>query len=300
MALTIDLKRGIHRRIYSGAVSGKRINAISDVAERVFWRLHMVCDDFGNFDADPDILKAKAFPMLATMTARKIAGAVKELAAARLIAEYESNGDRLGHICDFAALQPGGKNGKRIRRFHASPWDDDDLSGESRGIRVNPGESRCIKVNPDFSVKSSPAQDGDGDGTGTGDVDVDVDGTGDGDGDEADAGGSDSGPVGAVASIPDPDPVPGSGKAPDVPTTRRLGTARWLVRVEKLFRPRASGGGYRADKTSADRLFDLVWPENAMDGPARLDRALRIVQESAGADRPMAYITKRIKQEFPQ
>jgi len=104
----IDMKRGVYRRIYSGATHGGRINQVGDGAERLFWRLHMICDDFGNCRADPVITKASAMPLVARATPKRIQAWLDELVAVGLILTYDAGGDAYVHIDGFEDSQPTG------------------------------------------------------------------------------------------------------------------------------------------------------------------------------------------------
>lgn len=168
---TLDLTRGISRRIYSGARMGRRINRVSIGAEFLFWRLHMVADDFGNFLADPALIRSEAFPRR-DIPLSDIEGWLRELTDVDLIRSYEADGDSFGHIVDFLLLQPCGRNGRRVRRFAASPHEVEELEScasdepsddcESGLVRVNPGESGCIQTSPGESggIRGKPEKSG--------------------------------------------------------------------------------------------------------------------------------------------
>ena len=130
----IDLSRGLYRRIYSGATKGRRINSVSERAELVFWRLHLVSDDFGRFEADPYLISIQALPRRREITESDICLVLFELVEYKLIKIYEVNGEKYGEILDFSNLQPAPKNGRKVRRFPEN-------SGEDRESVVNPGES---------------------------------------------------------------------------------------------------------------------------------------------------------------
>lgn len=123
MQNVVDMQRGVYRRIYSGATRGERINKLTGDQERLFWRLHMVCDDFGNFRADGILLKADALPLVRNATPAKITRWLQAIADVGLIDLYEADGDRCGHICDFEELQPMGYDGNRNakRRIQRCP-----------------------------------------------------------------------------------------------------------------------------------------------------------------------------------
>ncbi|HEX2972656.1 MAG TPA: hypothetical protein VHP11_10005 [Tepidisphaeraceae bacterium] len=131
----VDLTRGVYRRIYSGATRGRRINSVSPLAELLFWRLHLVADDFGAFEADPYLIQCSALPLRRTITEGQIADALGELAGARLVELYQVHGEAYGRIVGFEDFQPAPRNGRRIKRY---PLPD----GDSGGIQVNPGEDK--------------------------------------------------------------------------------------------------------------------------------------------------------------
>ena len=80
------------RIIKESCCGSDTLNELSDWAERFWWHLIVVCDDFGRFDARPEILKARLFPLRDGKTKKDIANALKELASAGLITLYEVDG----------------------------------------------------------------------------------------------------------------------------------------------------------------------------------------------------------------
>jgi hypothetical protein len=136
---TVDLTKGLYRRIYAGFITGKRISAVSMECEAFFWRLHAVVDDFGNYHGDAALIRG-ATQGRRDFTVKQIERWVDEMGSIKLLGTYESGGDSYIHILGFCLMQPAGRNGRRIRRFPQSPWDDDESGGDS-GIRGNPGES---------------------------------------------------------------------------------------------------------------------------------------------------------------
>ena len=133
---TIELWDGIYRRIYAAALRGKRINSVSLEAEAAFWRLHLVADDYGGFDADPLSLRVTAFRKRPEVTEPQIQKWLKELGESKLIQVYPVCEDTFGTIIDFIHFQPAGKNGRRVRKYPPPVH-----SGESKGIQGNPRES---------------------------------------------------------------------------------------------------------------------------------------------------------------
>ena len=134
-----DLTRGVYRRLYAGFIRGQRICSVSLMAEAWFWRIHAAADDFGNLDGDPVLCHAATAGRRAEkVTVAEVAAMVDELVTAGLIRRYTAGGEYLLHVVGFTTFQPSGKNGKRLKRFPHSPWDNESGSG---GIRVNPSEA---------------------------------------------------------------------------------------------------------------------------------------------------------------
>lgn len=135
-----DLTRGVYRRLYAGFIKGQRINKISIQAEAWFWRVFAVADDFGNYDADPELLR-DATKGRRKVTTRQVERWLNEMADVGLISFYQSKSERYLHILRFEDTQPAGKNGKRIKKFPL------------------PDESGCIQVNPELSSASENTND---------------------------------------------------------------------------------------------------------------------------------------------
>lgn len=132
----IDLIDGPYRKVYSGFIRGKRINAVSMEAEAFFWRLNMLADDYGNLRADHEFFPGDVGGRR-RFTTKQIDGWLSELESVGLIRIYTADGDRHVSIDGFTVRQTT-RNGRRARRF-TPPGD----SGCGRGIpgKVgNPGE----------------------------------------------------------------------------------------------------------------------------------------------------------------
>lgn len=52
-----------NRIIKESALTSRDLDQLSDGAERLFWRMTVIADDVGRFDADPRVLLAKCFPL---------------------------------------------------------------------------------------------------------------------------------------------------------------------------------------------------------------------------------------------
>lgn len=134
-----DLTRGVYRRLYAGFIKGQRINKLSLQAEAWFWRVFAVADDFGNCEAEPELLK-DATKGRRKVTTKQIERWLNEMEAVGLVSFYFNKAERYLHIYKFEQTQPAGKNGKRLKRF--------PLPGESDGIQMNPELSSASHSDP--------------------------------------------------------------------------------------------------------------------------------------------------------
>lgn len=151
MPSELDMQRGFFRRIYAGFIWGKRINSVSMEAEAWFWRLNAIADDYGNLPGDHERVFRDTSGRR-RVTVEQVAAWINELIAAGLVACYRAEDDDFLHIIGFCERQPAAaKNGKRVRRFPASPHDGETSPdpvrevnpSESKEFQVDPGESKC-------------------------------------------------------------------------------------------------------------------------------------------------------------
>lgn len=138
---TLDLRHGMYRRIYAGAIRGRRINSVSMGAELLFWRMLLVADDFGSLEACPRVLLAMAMTLRREVSEENLGQWLGELEGAGLIARYEAAGDHYAHIIGWEHFQPAPRNGRRIQRYPRV-----EESGGNQGI---PDASGGFRGNPD-------------------------------------------------------------------------------------------------------------------------------------------------------
>lgn len=139
-----DLTRGVYRRIYSGFITGQRINKLSIEAEAWFWRVLVSVDDFGNGRADPDLCR-DATAGRRKVTSNQVKEWLEEMQSVGLVSFYSAKSELYLHVTDFEVSQPAGKNGKRIRRYPV------------------PDESNVIQIIPDISSASDNDNDNEDD-----------------------------------------------------------------------------------------------------------------------------------------
>ncbi len=102
------------RYIKESARTSKNLCAVSDFAERLFWRLITTADDFGRFMACSLIVKSACFPLLDTLNPAKVERALTELEAHTLIQLYHAGDRRYGWFLQWAKHQgePRAKHSK--------------------------------------------------------------------------------------------------------------------------------------------------------------------------------------------
>jgi hypothetical protein len=77
-----------NRLLREGVCTSEIINMLSPEEEVMFYRLLVVCDDYGYCDARPAILKAQCFPLKESVTLPTIERWLQALAGKGLIARY--------------------------------------------------------------------------------------------------------------------------------------------------------------------------------------------------------------------
>jgi len=80
-----------NRAIKESCRTSPTLNGLSDFAERLFWRLVTVADDFGRFPADPRFLRSECFPLRDDLKTGRVRDAFAELLACQLVTTYVDN-----------------------------------------------------------------------------------------------------------------------------------------------------------------------------------------------------------------
>lgn len=94
-----------NRIIRESALTSHSLAKLSDGAERLFWRLTIVADDKGRFDAYGVTVLSKCFPTLANkLSPLKIGKWLAELSRDH-VEFYEVNGRQYGQFCKWAEYQ---------------------------------------------------------------------------------------------------------------------------------------------------------------------------------------------------
>ena len=95
-----------NRIIRESAITSPTLDQLSDGAERMFWRMTVVADDHGRFEADPRILLSRCFPLKAQIIKLKqIEQWFTELVSCGLVTAYAVNGKMYGLFITWAKHQ---------------------------------------------------------------------------------------------------------------------------------------------------------------------------------------------------
>jgi hypothetical protein len=76
------------RIIRESALASESLGMVSDFAERLFFRLTVVADDYGRFNANVSVIRGRCMPLVAGATARRIKTALAELQDVKAIQLY--------------------------------------------------------------------------------------------------------------------------------------------------------------------------------------------------------------------
>lgn len=95
-----------NRMIRESCRTSDTLNQLSAEAERLFWRLTTVADDFGRFEADPRVILATCFPLkVGVFKVEAVARWFKELVACSLVRTYVSGCKQLAFFVTWEKHQ---------------------------------------------------------------------------------------------------------------------------------------------------------------------------------------------------
>lgn len=104
------------RAIQDSVATSESLSALSDFAERLFWRLLAKSDPWGRLPGSPRKIKGLCVPLIARASETRIEKALEELASSGRILCYEVDGSAFIEIVDFDSNQPKdvlGRSGER-------------------------------------------------------------------------------------------------------------------------------------------------------------------------------------------
>lgn len=140
----------------------EEIDSLSWFEEVLFYRLIVICDDFGRYDGRAKIIKGSCFP-LKDVTEKDIDRALSKLSAVGLVRVYEAQGRPYLQLVTWADHQ-------RIRNQKSKyPEFSQDckllLSNDSNGQQKDASDNKCVRnpiqseskseYNPDICAEQS-------------------------------------------------------------------------------------------------------------------------------------------------
>ena len=131
------------RMIDKVVILSKKINAISEGAENLYYRIYVNTDDFGLFHADPKILKGQIYT-LRSISVATIGKRLDELIEIGLIKIYEIDGERYLEIVGFEKHQTFRKD---YVRKHEYPKPSTKSYEPVRSRTKSPTNINKIKLN---------------------------------------------------------------------------------------------------------------------------------------------------------
>lgn len=134
------------RLLREGYLDSERVNALSDPAECLFVRLMLLADDFGRFDARPNYIISRAYPVRRDVSEKDIARRLEEMSKVSLILLYQVDGKPYLEIQNFHQRTRAkmskfpAPDGTRAVRIERPAYDDTRTKGEAPAELVEPNK----------------------------------------------------------------------------------------------------------------------------------------------------------------
>lgn len=90
-----------NRYVREGYLSSEKVAKLSAEAERLYFRLYLVVDDYGRFEARSVLIKNKAFPAHDSIETTKVVEWFKELVLKKMIRYYKIEDKAYFEIANF-------------------------------------------------------------------------------------------------------------------------------------------------------------------------------------------------------
>lgn len=130
-----------NRIIKESICRSEEIDSLSWFEEVLFYRLIVVCDDFGRYDGRPKIIKGSCFP-LKSITEKDIDKALGKLSAVGLVRVYETQGRPYLQLVTWADHQRIRNQKSKYPEFGA---DSVLLTFDSNGQRIKSLDDKCVR-----------------------------------------------------------------------------------------------------------------------------------------------------------
>ena len=130
-----------NRIIKESICRSEEIDSLSWFEEVLFYRLIVICDDFGRYDGRPKIIKGSCFP-LKSITEKDIDKALGKLSAVGLVRVYETQGRPYLQLVTWADHQRIRNQKSKYPEFGA---DSVLLTFDSNGQQTKSSDSKCVR-----------------------------------------------------------------------------------------------------------------------------------------------------------
>lgn len=147
------------RIIRDGILDSKAVNSLSEQAELFYRRLMSIVDDYGRFEADADLIRARCFPrQFDRWSTERIEDCLAEVSGdSPLVTVYECEGRKLLQINNF---------GQRVQSKPKYPGPDSPESTVSHGekplirsrSRITKSESDTESLTPEISARTAAVE----------------------------------------------------------------------------------------------------------------------------------------------
>lgn len=146
--------------IHDSVDESQSLSALSDFAERLYWRLLAKSDPWGRMRGETHKLKARCVPLVKRATEQRIEDALSELVAVGRVTRYSHEGAEYLEIVDHDKHQPS----EFTRRRKASKYPNPDVSGSVR----TPPDSSALEREVEEERTSAVQTEARGEGNSTG------------------------------------------------------------------------------------------------------------------------------------
>jgi hypothetical protein len=145
------------RFIRESALTTATLSSLSHFAERLFWRLVVVADDYGRFNANVHVIAGRCMPLVSGSTPPHITEALDELVAAGTVVLYSVDGKNYAYFPEWNRYQ---QTRAKKSKFPPPPTSADICSQMQTNVPVFVSESVCESVCDTYTSVAEPPDDG--------------------------------------------------------------------------------------------------------------------------------------------
>ena len=134
-----------NRWLRDSILASRTLAELSDFAERLFFRLLVVSDDYGRFNSDPAIVRSVCFPLLTqTIKCVRIEKALDELIRSGIARFYLTEGKVIGELINFTRFnRPRAKKSKFLEPGHQFLRTFENIREQMRAYETQEGHGRA-------------------------------------------------------------------------------------------------------------------------------------------------------------